>query len=94
MELLYGNQEFYRNAHSAKSCHFKATADAVRNRILEVAHALYCLTTTYLTRSKIYFSGAAINFALRDKAFVRKCARLKALFLSLHRKISGQLYVE
>ena len=63
-----------------------------RNRILEVAHALYCQMTTYLTRSTIYFSGAASNFAQREKAFVRKFARLKAL--SLHCKISGQLYVE
>ena len=65
-----------------------------RNRILEVVHALYCLMTTYLTRSKIYFSGAESNFALREKAIIRKFARLKAFFLSLHCKISDQLYVE
>ena len=52
-----------------------------RNHILEVARALYCLMTTYLTRSKIYFSGAESNFALHEKAFVRKFEILKALLI-------------
>ena len=66
----------------------------IKSFTLMVAYALYCLMTTYFTRSNIYFSGAASNFALREKSFIKEFARLKVLFLCLHCKISDQLYVE